>query len=163
MTPACQVHPGLTPATCVARVRACVIAIAASPLTHYVIVRADLEPGFLAAQIVHAAGESSPGGLPEGTFAVVLAVPSETALAELGRQLVDAGIAHVAIREPDAPHLGALTAIGCVPVADRAAIRRLTSSLPLYGQRAPAPARARCGDREASPCNGGRRQEAKAM
>jgi hypothetical protein len=45
-----------------------------------VIVRADLPRGIQAAQIIHAAGESSPGKLPDGTFAIALSVPDEAAL-----------------------------------------------------------------------------------
>jgi hypothetical protein len=37
-----------------------------------VIVRADLPQGVRSAQIIHAAGESSPGWLPNGTYAVAL-------------------------------------------------------------------------------------------
>lgn len=36
-----------------------------------------LPRGLLAAQVVHAAGESSPGDLPEGTHAVVLAAEDQ--------------------------------------------------------------------------------------
>jgi hypothetical protein len=100
-------------------------------LTHYVLVRADLPRGIQSANLVHAAGESSPGELPEGTFAVVLAVANEHALSVLADQLETAAIAHVKIREPDAPYCGALMAIGIVPVADRKEVRRIVSSLPL--------------------------------
>lgn len=65
---------------------------------------------------------------------MVLAAPSETVLALLERRLQRAGLAHVAIREPDAPWNGALTAIGLVPVEDRAEAKRFLSSLPLYGK-----------------------------
>lgn len=103
--------------------------------THYVVVRADLPLGFLAAQVVHAAGESSPGKLPEGTNAVVLAVPDEAALRQLAARLTAAGAEHVLICEPDAPWSGAATAIGLAPVADRARLRALLSSLPLLRER----------------------------
>lgn len=83
-----------------------------------------------AAQIVHAAGESSPGGLPSGTNAVVLTVKSEAELQELGRRLALEGVQHVSIYEPDAPYNGALMAIGCVPQR-KEVIRRHLSSLPL--------------------------------
>jgi peptidyl-tRNA hydrolase len=53
-----------------------------------VIVRSDLSIGFLAAQIVHAAGESSVSNLKSGTHAVVLSVRTEAALALIARQLV---------------------------------------------------------------------------
>lgn len=95
------------------------------------IVRADLPVGFLAAQVVHAAGESSPGNLDRGTNAVVLAVRSEAELAALARKLALAGIPHTVIDEPDPPWNGQLTAIGLVPTADRAAVKPLLSCLPL--------------------------------
>ena len=104
-------------------------------MTHYVVVRSDLPLGFLAAQVVHGAGESSPGNLDSGTNAVVLAVPDEAALLALERKLQLAGVAHVAIREPDSPWLGALTCIGLVPVVDRGPLRHLLCGLPLLGKR----------------------------
>ncbi|HTQ43920.1 MAG TPA: hypothetical protein VMI75_14260 [Polyangiaceae bacterium] len=79
---------------------------------------------------VHAAGESSPGDLPKDTHAVVLAVAGEDALAAVERSLERAGVAHVAIREPDAPWNGALMAIGVEP-GRKEALRRWLSSLPL--------------------------------
>src|SRR6185436_16675151 len=86
--------------------------------THYCIVRADLPRGVLAAQLIHAAGESSPGGLPEGTRAVALAAQGELHLASIERHLRQLGIDHRAIREPDPPWDGALMAIGLAPVHD---------------------------------------------
>lgn len=103
----------------------------AHPLTHYVIVRADLPRGVLAAQVVHAAGESSPGNLPPDTTAVVLAVDDEAGLELLQASLGDAGIAHRAIREPDAPWDGALMAIGLLPLSDRGRVRPYLRRLPL--------------------------------
>lgn len=104
-------------------------------LTHYVVVRADLPIGFLAAQVVHAAGESSPGGLSSGTNAVVLAAEDEAQLICLEEKLLAAGVAHVAVREPDEPWSGALTAIGFAPVATRASLRHFLHSLPLFGRQ----------------------------
>jgi len=69
----------------------------------------------------------------------VLAVRSEAELAVLERKLQRAGIPHVAIREPDAPYNGALTAIGLVPVEDRSTVKRFLSSLPLLGNPVPCP------------------------
>lgn len=109
-------------------------------LTHYVLVRSDLPLGFLAAQVVHAAGESSPGNLPHATNAVVLSVPDESTLREYCARLERAGVAHVPIHEPDAPWLGQMTAIGIAPVADRRALRPLLSSLPLLGKERPCAA-----------------------
>lgn len=103
-------------------------------LTHYVVVRSDLPLGFLAAQVVHAAGESSLARVPIGTNAVVLAVPDEPALLAIAARLEAAGVAHTLIREPDAPWHGAATAIGIEPVSDRSTLRPLLSSLPLLGK-----------------------------
>jgi hypothetical protein len=80
--------------------------------------------------LVHAAGESSPGNLPHDTHAIVLAVPDEPALAALAERLAKHGVAHVTIREPDAPWNDALMSIGVVP-ARREALKRHFSSLPL--------------------------------
>lgn len=84
--------------------------------------------GILAASLVHAAGESSPGNLPEDTHAIVLAVPDEAALAREKERLEKAGVRFVAIREPD---LGdALMALGIAP-GRKEILRRFLSSLPL--------------------------------
>ena len=80
--------------------------------------------------LVHAAGESSPGNLPENTHAIVLIVPDEPALAALAERLGKFGVAHVTIREPDAPWNGAMMSIGVVP-ARREDLKRHLSSLPL--------------------------------
>lgn len=101
------------------------------PLTHYIVVRADLPPGVQAAQIAHAAGESSPGNLPSGTHAIVLACPNEGALFHVAQRLGSAGMPFTAIEEPDAPWDGALMAIG-LPPAPRSTLRRYLSSLPLF-------------------------------
>lgn len=94
------------------------------------IVRRDLRLGDLAAQLVHAAGETSPGNLPDDTHAVVLAVDHEQDLVDLATRLERAGIAHKLIREPDAPFNGAATALGVAP-GPRRPLRRLLSRLPL--------------------------------
>jgi len=90
-------------------------------------VRGDLPLGVQAAQIAHAAGESGPA-LP-GTYVVVLTIKDEDALRRLSQRLTH--IPHVLITEPDlgdqAVALGAL-------VANRKEIRKLTSSLPLFGK-----------------------------
>jgi hypothetical protein len=95
-----------------------------------VIVRADLPRGVQAANIVHAAGESSPGGLAAGTYAVVLTAPDELALHRVALRLEAAGVALTRIVEPDAPHDGALMALGLAP-RPKEVLRRLLSSLPL--------------------------------
>ncbi|MCB9569401.1 MAG: hypothetical protein H6710_19660 [Myxococcales bacterium] len=100
-------------------------------LTHYCIVRADLPRGVLAAQLIHAAGESAPGGLPRGTTAVALAADDEAHLELVEGRLRALGIDHVAIREPDPPWSGALMAIGLAPVVDRRALARVCAGLRL--------------------------------
>lgn len=98
-------------------------------LTHYCILREDLPFGTQAAQLIHAAGESSPGDLPEGTYAVALAAKSEKHLEFLEEKLRRLAIPHVAIREPDRDH--ELMAIGIEPVADRKLVKKVTGNLAL--------------------------------
>lgn len=106
-------------------------------LVHYCIVRADLPRGVLAAQLIHAAGESSPGALPRGTKAVALAARDQYALERVALKLRRLGLPHHPIHEPDAPWNGALMAIGIPPVTrpptTRAgvALRRVLRRLPL--------------------------------
>lgn len=83
-----------------------------------------------AAQLVHAAGESSPGNLAEGTHVVVLTALGEAELAKVADRLHAAGIEFVAVREPDPPWGGQLMAIGVRPMLRRE-VRRHLSSLPL--------------------------------
>ena len=79
---------------------------------------------------MHAAGESSPGSLPNGTHAVVLAVPDEPALRCVFARLKLAQVPFVAITETDAPFGGQLMALGLVPQR-KEDVRRFVSSLPL--------------------------------
>jgi hypothetical protein len=105
------------------------------PLTHYVIVRADLPFGVAAAQIIHAAGESSPGRLPRGTYAVALAARDEAELSAIEARLRRAGVRLKAIRESDPPYSGRLMALGLTPMP-KSVLRQHLSSLPLlYGKR----------------------------
>jgi hypothetical protein len=90
----------------------------------------DLPRGIQAAMLVHAAGESAPGNLPEGTFAVVLAVPDEGALILVVARLAAAGVSFVRVTEPDPPYNGQLMAVGVRP-ARKEVVRRHLSSLPL--------------------------------
>jgi len=99
-------------------------------IAHYVITRADLDHGTQAAQIIHAAGESSPGKLGTGTYAFALTVKNEEELRKLAFKLFEAGIPHKMILEPDAPHNGALMAIGVCP-DKRKKLRKHFSNLPL--------------------------------
>lgn len=80
--------------------------------------------------MVHAAGESSPGNLQPGTFAVALTMPGERELVQLADTLRRAGVAFTAIFEPDAPHNGALMALGLAP-RRKGELRRHLSALPL--------------------------------
>lgn len=92
-------------------------------------VRADLPRGIQAAQIVHAAGESSPGNLPEGTYAIALQARDEVHLALIAKRLRLAGVRFTMIREPDAPYRGALMALGLHP-ARKEELRRHLSDVP---------------------------------
>jgi hypothetical protein len=85
----------------------------------------------LAAQLIHAAGESAGGDLPASTIAVALAARNEAQLLAIEQLLRRLKIPHRAIREPDSPWNGALMAIGLAPVRDRDAVRRVTGSLSL--------------------------------
>jgi len=84
----------------------------------------------MAAQLVHAAGESSDGFISSGTHAVALSAESEIQLLALEKRLILKGISHVSIREPDAPWCNQLMAIGIAP-GDRTMIRKEVSQLPL--------------------------------
>ncbi len=93
-------------------------------------VRSDLPRGIQAANIIHGAGESSPGNLPDGTHAVCLVVPDERALREVADRLDAHGCKYVSIVETDEPYHGCLMALGCVP-ARKEDLRRALSALPL--------------------------------
>ena len=83
----------------------------------------------MAAQLVHASGESSPGNLPVGTYAVVLQVPSEDSLLAVADDLTQVGLDHIVVVEPDRNNEA--TAIGVVPIADRKRLKKVLSRLPL--------------------------------
>jgi hypothetical protein len=99
-------------------------------LTHYCIVRDDLPKGAQAAQLIHAAGESSPGNLPPHTFAIALAARDEEHLKQISWELFKNKIKHKLIFEPDPPYNGSLMAIGIVPM-ERSKIKPLMANLPL--------------------------------
>jgi hypothetical protein len=99
-------------------------------LYHYCIGRLDVPIGDLCAQLIHAAGESSPGNLPPETRAVALGARSEFELLKLEQKLKKKNIPHVAIREPDEPFCGQLMAIGIAP-CDRSLVKKEVSNFPL--------------------------------
>lgn len=103
---------------------------AAATLTHYCITRRDLSAGLQAANLIHAAGESSPGNLPDTTYAVALTVPDEPALRSLARKLALAGVRHCAIIETEGPHAGQMMSIGIAP-APRSQLKKHLSMYPL--------------------------------
>lgn len=89
------------------------------------IVRPDLPRGLLAAQVVHAVGESIETPHPCGSHAIVLCA-DEDALISLEQRLIASSLPHHAVREDD----GMLTAIGVRP-GRRSELKRYFSSLPL--------------------------------
>lgn len=103
---------------------------ASTYLTHYCVVRADIPIGAQAANLIHAAGQSSPGNLGDGTYAVALTVPDEAALRKLGGILQAAGLPHHTAIESDAPYTGQAMAIGIFP-CDRKILKPYLSQLPL--------------------------------
>ena len=80
------------------------------------------------AQVAHAASETS--GHPP-TIVVALAVPDEAALRRLAEALAKQPLAHTLIVEDSGPFAGQAVAIGIHPSADRTAIKKVTSALPL--------------------------------
>lgn len=101
-----------------------------NPTTHYVVVRANLPRGVMAAQIIHASGESSTGKLKPGTYAIALEAESSEHLGEISAKLKEAGVEHSRIIENQEPYDGELLAIGVRP-GPREELRRYFSCLPL--------------------------------
>jgi hypothetical protein len=95
-------------------------------LSHYCIIREDLDLGLKAAYLIHAAGESSTGTLPPNTRAVALAARDEEHLRVLEDLLKRAEVDHHAVWEDEQ-----LFAIGIEPTADLDRLRKVTSNLPL--------------------------------
>lgn len=92
--------------------------------------------GQIAAQLVHAAGETADPLPQSGTHAVVLAVRNEAELLRYGRKLAQRGIHHKLIYEPDPPLSQQYTAIGVYPVSDRTTLRKVLRRLPLLSNHA---------------------------
>lgn len=111
-----------------ATVAACV---SSGPLFHYVVVRLDVPDGVWAAQLIHAAGESSRlvPHLPPDTRAVALGVSGEPELLALEARLHAADLAHTAIREPD--RQDQLMAIGLAPAPKTSRLREVMSTFRL--------------------------------
>lgn len=87
----------------------------------------DIPIGSQVAQVVHAAGESAfPRPVP-GAIAVALHARDELHLLQIADRLQAAGIPHHLVIEDDGQHM----AIGVNPTTDRAAVRKVLSSLPL--------------------------------
>lgn len=99
-------------------------------LTHYCVVRADVPHGIQAAQLIHAAGHSSPGDLEEGTYAVALTCKDEASLRSLAATLAQAGLWHHLEVEADAPYTGQAMALGVRPMP-RKLLKRFLSEYPL--------------------------------
>lgn len=100
-------------------------------LVHYVIVRADISIGAQVAQTIHAAGESADPRPHPGCIAVALLAKDESHLLEIAASLDRAGIRHQHVVEGDGPYARQLMSIGINPTTDRAAVRKVLSSLPL--------------------------------
>lgn len=100
-------------------------------MVHYIIVRSDLPHGVQVAQTAHAAGESAGFPLPDGTIVVALGVPDEGALKRVARALGEHSLTHKLIVENEGPWAGQAMALGVTPTTDRAAVRKVTSHLPL--------------------------------
>ena len=97
-------------------------------LHHYCIVRSDLTISTIAAQLIHAAGESNPKGIR--CYSVALRADN---LEEIEQKLKDASIPHIAIREVDPPYNNELLAIGICPInrSKSKDLRRIVSCLSL--------------------------------
>lgn len=82
-------------------------------------------------QIAHAAHAASEASGHPPTIVVALAVPDEATLRRLAEALGRASLTHELIIEDAGPYTGQATALGIHPTTDRAAIRKVTSALPL--------------------------------
>jgi hypothetical protein len=97
-------------------------------LHHYCIVRSDLDIGTISGQLIHAAGESNPGGKHCHSVALM-----SDNLEKIEQDLKNSSIDHVAVREPDFPFNNDLLAIGICPCnrSSNKELRRIVSNLPL--------------------------------
>lgn len=90
--------------------------------------RSDLPHGVQVAQTAHAASEAT--GHPP-VIVVALAVPSEDALRQVAEALGKDSLTYQLVIEDAGPYAGQAMALGVAPSTDRAAIRKVTSHLPL--------------------------------
>ena len=104
-------------------------------MTQYIVVRADLPIGMIAAQVAHAAGAGSERHPPD-VHVIVLAVANEEELRLISQRLLDSEIAQTLVVESDAPYTEQAMSLGCELVCDREPLRRILSSLPLLGKEA---------------------------
>jgi hypothetical protein len=98
-------------------------------LYHYVIIRKDLPNGVKLAQTIHAAGESSDGPLPSGTYAIALEVDNEKSLLDLADKLWFGDVPHKVIVETDGKYAGQAMTIGLQPTTNRDMIMKYTGDL----------------------------------
>jgi hypothetical protein len=100
---------------------------------HYVVVRKDLPSGDQLANCAHAAGESSDPKPEPGTTAVVLHAVDEQHLMIIRDRLIRSGLKHHCVIEcpDDEDYPSQLMSIGLCPTTDRAAVKKVLSSLPL--------------------------------
>lgn len=85
------------------------------PICHYCVVRTDIAVGLAGASLVHAAGESSPGDLHPGTYAVVLGAHDEQALTSIAELLERHQVPVTRIVESAGKYHDQLMAIGVKP------------------------------------------------
>ena len=77
--------------------------------------RTDIPPGLAFAQLLHAAGESSPGNLEPGTYAVALSGGDRIELEQLADKLESKGVPIHRVVESHGAYAGQLMAIGVEP------------------------------------------------
>lgn len=100
------------------------------PLTQFIIVRADLPVGMIAAQVAHAAGVGSVRHPPE-VHVVVLAARNEDHLRSISQKLLELEVAQTLVEEVDLPYMSQAMSIGLELVRDRHFVNLALSSLPL--------------------------------
>lgn len=104
-------------------------------MTQYIVVRADLPIGMIAAQVAHAAGSGSERHPPD-VHVVVLQVPDVEGLGRIHSHLCAEGIPNTLVVESDPPYQSQPMSIGLELVRERESVRRVLSSLALLGKEA---------------------------